>query len=194
MVEVIIGVVSVIVVLVAGAFSALATHGYFAKKPEDPEELIAPEPVEEPKEPVKEEPPPMKTNREKLYDAAYACLGIDMAPTQDYLGCAEAWSFVAKKAGVKGLPKGGILGTAELAKWLATHFTRVDVPEYGDTAIFPTGAGNGTVRGHVFIVGKHKWMSNNSQTFLWDDHWTGKEALAHYHKKGGIKPQYYRWP
>lgn len=180
-----------------GLFASLFLGLQFFKKPEPVAPIFEPEPIKEPiEEPIKEDPKPipMKTNREKLYDTAYACLGLDMAPTQDYLGCAEAWSFVAKKAGVKGLPKGGVLGTAELAKWLATHFVRVDVPEYGDTAIFPTGAGNGTVRGHVFVVGKHKWMSNNSRTFLWDDHWTGKEALAHYHKKGGIKPQYYRWP
>lgn len=139
------------------------------------------------------EAPKLPSKREKLYNVAYACLGIDMAPTQDYVGCAEAVSFVMKKAGVPGLPKSGILSTFELDKWMAKNLTRVNTPEFGDVAMFPTGTGNGSIRGHVFIVGKHKWMSNNSNTTLWDDHWKGAEALAYYQKKGGINARYYRW-
>lgn len=144
---------------------------------------------------VPETPPvsPKMTNREHLYAIAYSCLGIDMAPTQDEVGCAEAVSFVMLKAGIPGVPRGGILSTQLLNKWLKEHLTEVDSPEFGDIAIFPTGSGNGKIRGHVFIVGKHKWMSNNSNTTLWDDHWTGKKALEYYAKYGGLSTHYYRW-
>lgn len=153
------------------------------------QEVVQPNP-----DTVPEPPKPMTiTNREHLYNVAYSCLDKDMAPTQDILGCAEAWSFVAMKAGVKGLPKRGILGTPELDVWLSKNFVRVESPLPGDTVMFPTGKGNGKIKGHVFIAGKHKWMSNNSNTGDWDDHKTAKQALDYYTKYGGISPRYYRW-
>lgn len=130
---------------------------------------------------------------EVLYAVAKGCLGVDMAPTQDVVGCAEALSFVLMKAGVKGLPKRGILGTAELDKWLAKHLQKVKEPMPGDIIMSATGSGNGKVRGHTGVVGKTHVMSNNSATFKWDAHWTLPEWLAYYEKKGGIPTRYYRW-
>lgn len=196
----IIGIIfGLIVTVLALAGSILWRYEYFAPKPRDLDELLekTPEPEVAPVQPEPEivilppVPEPISA-REHLYNVAYGCIGLDMAPTQDYLGCAEALSFVLKRAGITGLPKKGILGTPELDKWLSKHCTRVETPMFGDIAIAPTGAGNGRVRGHCWVVGKHRWMSNNSQTTLWDDHWKPSEAIAHYQKNGGIQIRYYR--
>lgn len=139
---------------------------------------------------------PKPTNRELLYKAAYDSLGKDMAPTQDSLGCAEAMSFVMKKAGVKGLPKNGIASTLELDSWLKKNLntiTKADVLP-GDLIMSPTGKGNGSVRGHTGVIGKNTIMSNNSRTFKWDHHWTLSAWISYFEKKGGIKTRYYRWP
>lgn len=133
------------------------------------------------------------TKSEILYDIAYSCIGIDMAPTQDAFGCAEAVYYVLKKAGVQGLPKQPIVSSLELDKWLQAHFERIDEPEVGCVISSPTGAGNGRIRGHVGIVGKHSIMSNNSNTHEWDYHWKLDKWKNYYGDYGGLPIRYYRW-
>lgn len=136
--------------------------------------------------------PLMPSKSDKLYDIAYSCIGIDMAPLNDAFGCAEALSHVLMKAGVPDMHH-PYVGTADLDRWLRDHLTAVEAPEKGDIAMFPTGTGNGKVRGHCFVVGEHSWMSNNSQSGKWDYHWKGADAIEYYEVFGGIKARYYRW-
>lgn len=137
---------------------------------------------------------PKESNREILYRVGYDCLGLDMAPTQNELGCAEAVSFVMKKAGVKGLPASGITGTWTLNEWFKKNFKTVTEPLPGDIIMSATGTGNGTIKnGHVGIVGKYSIMSNNSKTFKWDWHLTLDWWKGYYGKKGGFPILYYRW-
>lgn len=135
--------------------------------------------------------PPKKTNRETLYDTAYASLGVDMAPLNDTLGCAEALSHILIRAGVS--LKSPIVSSYALDQWLQKNLKEVMDPEAGDIISSPTGTGNGKIRGHVGIVGKNSIMSNNSQTGKWDYHWTMKKWLDYYEKYGGIPTKYYRW-
>lgn len=158
--------------------------------PEPTEEPVEEEPVEEPEKPVE------KTSREKLYDTAYACIGLDMAPTQNELGCAESLYYVMKKAGVPNLPKAAILSTAVMNEWLMRNM-RV-IPEKdalpGDIIMSPTGWPGSTLKnGHTGVLGKYSIMSNNSATWKWDYHWTLPEWKAYYQGKGGIKTLFYRW-
>lgn len=143
-------------------------------------------PLEAPTKPVE------KSNREKLYDVAYSCLGKDMAPLNDTLGCAEALSHVLLKAGVPDLHK-PYLSSYELDRWLRTHFKEVLEPLPGDIISSPTGTGNGLIRGHVGIVGKQSIMSNNSLSGKWDYHWTMQKWLDYYEKYGKIPTKFYRW-
>lgn len=184
----------------------------FAVKPK-PEE--APEPVPEaPKQPV--EPPkevvvapmpqPVKTNAQRLYDTAYESLGkrmgLDKTVPKD-VNCANAATHVMILAGVPGLPKKGIAGTANLYEWLSTSpaFSQRKTPGVGDIVIYPTGydapeiPGMPTLsNGHVFIKGKYQLMSNNSSTGLWDNNWNSLEkADEYYTKKGGIPRYSFHW-
>lgn len=137
---------------------------------------------------------PKESNREHLYQVAYDCLGLDMAPTQDELGCAESVSFVLMKAGVKGLPSAGITGTYTLNEWLKKNLKAVKEPLPGDIIMSATGTGNGSIKnGHVGIVGKHSIMSNNYKTFKWDWHLKMDWWNEYYGKKGGFPVLFYRW-
>lgn len=151
------------------------------------QEVVEPNP-----ETVPQPPKPM-TNREWLYKVAYSCLDIDMAPTQDALGCSESLYYVMKKAGVPNLPKRAILGTAEMDAWLKKNFASYANPLPGDIIMSPTGSGNGKIRGHTGIVGNVNIMSNNSKNSLWQDEWNLKKWLNYYQKYGGLSTKYYRW-
>lgn len=151
--------------------------------------IIEPDMTTVPTPPV----PPKMTNREWLYKVGYSCLGVDMAPTQDALGCSESLYYVMKHAGVPNLPKHAILGTAEMAVWLSKNLSAYANPLPGDIIISPTGSGNGLIRGHTGIVGNINIMSNNSKTYLWDDEWNLKKWLNYYQKYGGLSTKYYRW-
>ena len=64
----------------------------------------------------------------------------------------------------------------------------------GDICAYATGTGNGKLsNGHIFVVGKNQWMSNNSEKDReWDTHWTAERAKAYYEDYGGFKPQGFR--
>jgi hypothetical protein len=185
---------SILVIIAFIGFVAsifLFTKGPYAMKPPEAPELppVAPLPID---------PVTMPTKPEILYQKAYDCLGTHQTlnpSVPNEVGCGEAWSSVAKKAGVEGIPPLGYAGTANLYLWLKSNpaFLSVPVPEAGDTIISPTGYGNGSVRGHVGIVGKHHIMSNNSDTGLFSDHWKLEEWRMYYGLNGGLPIAFFRW-
>jgi hypothetical protein len=147
--------------------------------------------------PVKpRETPQEPSNRAKLYQTALSCYGKDMAPQNDYVGCAEALSHIFLLAKVPNFKK-VIFSTIELDLWLSTHLKEVPLTEalYGDILISVTGTGNGKSKGHVGILGKNHQhvMSNNSYTGLWDDHWTLPEWLAFYKDHADLRTKTYRY-
>lgn len=201
----------------AAAISAGFKKGYFTWEPTEPPKLpdvkidiipkppqTHPEPPKTPKEaplPPKpaERPMPTKSNREKLYDAAYASLGIHRGrdtSVDKSVNCANALTDVMIRAGVPGLPPKGIASTASLYAWLlrSKDFEKMGEPEAGDICIYPTGYGNGSIRGHAFVKGKFQMMSNNSETGLWDNQWDSLEAADRYYTgHGGIPRSTFRW-
>lgn len=137
----------------------------------------------------------MPNKSDHLYDVAYSFIGKDASPKElapDVVSCAESLSCVMIAAGVPDLHN-PILGTAQLNQWLHDHFTEVEVPELGDIVMSATGSGNGRIKGHCGVMGKHTVMSNNSQSGLWDYHWTLDEWKKYYEIRGGIPTKYYRW-
>ena len=200
----------IVIILCLIGLAVMWKYGYFDTQSDIPDTLFdtrppTPLPDEKPFELVYTPPketvtviasttPVKKSNREHLYNVAYSCLGIDMAPTQDSLGCAEALYYVLKKAGVPNLPKKAIVSSYEMDKWCRKNLVRVAVPLFGDIISSPTGTGNGSIRGHVGILGKYKIMSNNSATFKWDDYFTLDSWRKRYERQGGIPTNFYRWP
>ena len=88
-----------------------------------------------------------------------------------------------------------ILGTATLFQYLikSPEFQQVMVPESGDIIISPTGMGNGSMQGHVGIVGKNGTiMSNSSATGKFMSNYTIDTWTKRYHDKGGIPVYYFR--
>lgn len=137
----------------------------------------------------------MPNKSEKLYDVAYSFIGKDASPKElapDVVSCAESLSNVMINAGVPDLHH-PILGTAQLNQWLHDHFTEVEFPEVGDVVMSATGSGNGRIKGHCGVMGKHTVMSNNSQSGLWDYHWKLEDWIKYYEGYGGIPTRYYRW-
>lgn len=131
-----------------------------------------------------------KTNRERLYEVAYSCLGKDMSPQQNELGCAESTYFVMKIAGVPNLPPTPIYSTIVFRKWLEKNLKEVDTPEFGDVVVNET---QGTNIGHMGIWGKHNVMSNNSKTYLWDDYYSRDKWTAYFEGTKRLKTRSFRW-
>lgn len=106
-----------------------------------------------------------------IYKTAKEFIGKDIAKTLNELGCAEAVNFAVKKA--IGQEVGGDVSTFRMYNSLLAdkRFSRVIEPQAGDIIISPTGYGRGP--GHVGIISDNEnIMSNNSYTYLWDEHLT----------------------
>lgn len=151
-------------------------------------------------------PPKPKTPSERLYDVAFESMGKRMGLDRTVpieLNCANALSHVLILAGVKGLPKKGIAGTANLYEWLkkSKDFKQIKVPEVGSIVIYPTGYDAPEIpgmpslsNGHVFIKGKFQMLSNNSKNGRWDNLWKSLDAAdTYYTKLGGIARYCFRW-
>lgn len=151
-------------------------------------------------------PKPTIMNEQKLYNAAKAALGHhktlndSVAPE---VGCAEAWSAVAKEGGVQGIPTSGFAGTEQVWQFVRSNsqFEKIDTPEPGATVISPTGHGNGSVRGHVGILAMYDLMyagdwgicSNDSNSGLFREQWSLKEWQKYYGDAGKLPVDIYRF-
>ncbi len=117
------------------------------------------------------------------------------------VGCAEAVSKVLSLAGLV-VPPGGIAGTASLYEWLVTNpkFQKIDHPEQGAIILSATGSGNGSVEGHVGIIGgfgamyPNDWgiCSNDSATGKFLERWSYERWLAYYEQVGGLQTHLFR--
>lgn len=134
--------------------------------------------------------------QEKIYEEVVKALGkhetLNNAVDPE-LGCAEAWSSIAKRAGVQGIPALGYSGTAALYQFLSTdsQFEEIATPEYGATIISPTV---GSKHGHVGFFGKYgvqyvnDWgiCSNDSSNGLFREQWHYSAWLDYYQKYLGL--------
>jgi len=139
-------------------------------------------------------------NNLAVYNAAKKCLGVHITldPTvPPDVGCAEAVSFVLKKAGVQNIPPKGFAGTADLYHFLSDFqpqfWFKSDSPLPGDVIISPTGSPNTAfLHGHVGILGLHGILSNNSDTGLFDEHITLAAWNDFYKVRGGFPVYFFR--
>lgn len=65
--------------------------------------------------------------------------------------------------------------------------------EPGDVVVFATGTGNGSMRGHCFIVDVDGWWSNDSYDGKWKKNYTKGSAMNRYVKQGGFPPYAFRY-
>jgi hypothetical protein len=123
-----------------------------------------------------------------LLSLAKEYVGVDASPDDkapDSLGCSDSVSNIIKKI----LPDFPIIvSTAELFKYLDKdkRFQRTTELTPGNILISPTGYGNGSITGHTGIIGEDCLYSNNSNTGLWDKHFTIKSWVARYRTQGGL--------
>lgn len=141
----------------------------------------------------------MTPTETRIYNEAKACLGLHITlnpAVSSEVGCAEAVSYVLLKAGIPAIPQAGIAGTAQLYQWLSQnpHFLRVEAPVQGAVIISPTSYGNGTIEGHVGILGafgvqfpnEYGILSNNSDNGLFQEKWNLLTWYEYYGQKGGL--------
>lgn len=131
---------------------------------------------------------------EKIYQTAKNLLGQNIRVSTKELACADSVNFVYNKA--TGKPIGGTNSTIRMYNSIRKdeRFQKSEFPMRGYVIISPTGFGYGTIEhGHVGIIGdNNQIMSNNSNTGLWDSHWTIDKWKNYYQKQGGFPVEYYK--
>jgi hypothetical protein len=147
----------------------------------------------------------MTPTAQKIYNLAKANLGchitLDDTVPHD-VGCAEAVSYILKKAGVQNIPILGIAGTATLFQFLSNdpQFKRIYAPEKGAIIISATGQGNGSVQGHTGILGglsvlywgDYGICLNNSDTGLFLELSSLRRWRQYYGGLGGLPVAFFR--
>jgi hypothetical protein len=165
------------------------------KQSPSPTPAPVPAPVPVPPPAPKPNPIPMS----KLYTYAKSLIGTDASPkdlVKDGVGCAESVSTILRKL----IPTFPIVtGTWSLYDALRSSVEFSAISEAngllpGDIILCVTGQGNANVpNGHVGILGENGGiMSNNSQTGLWDVHYTMESWKAYFVAKGGYPIHYFR--
>lgn len=138
-----------------------------------------------------------------LYLKAKSLLGIDLTPEDsipDYVACVAQLQEVHRRAFGEYIGSGAALyNTRALRDELKRNkgFKEVSWGEElpGDVWVFATGEDDKRhpwVKGHTGIVGKHDWMSNNSQNGLWEANYTQKKVTDYFITYCGFKPYVFR--
>lgn len=143
------------------------------------------------------------TGSQKLYDAAKAAIGTHLtlnAAVPAELGCMEAWSALAKQAGIQGIPDAGFEGTIAGNAYLTSNpsFVEITKPEPGATIVSVSA---GDSHGHIGIFGQfglqyvNDWgiLSNDSDTGTLREQWDYQSWLAYYAQGLKLDTHMYRW-
>jgi len=138
---------------------------------------------------------PKKDMGRWIFLVAQSHLGKDIAKRENELGCAES---VCKILNLSGVKIENYISTMRLFDALEKddRFYRQGVPILktlpGDIIISPTGYGQGV--GHVGIAGEEdKIFSNNSKTFVFDDHLTKQGWYDYFSKERNFPIFCFRW-
>jgi hypothetical protein len=147
----------------------------------------------------------MNPRQQKIYDIAKDSLGKHITLNTNVpneVGCAEAVSYVLKKASIGSLPVSGFAGTADLYRFLLDNnqFHLIEQPEQGAIIVSPTGFGNGKVEGHTGILGgfgvqfpnEYGILSNNSDNGLFQEKWNLLTWWENYGLKGHLPVALFR--
>ena len=130
------------------------------------------------------------SNQERLLKEAKKWEGKDASPfdfANDELGCAESTCSIIKHSIARDFP-------LELATWILYKLLRKDkrfkqtlALSPGNIIISPTGYGNGSIRGHVGIVGENGAIySSESSTGLWKTNYNIQTWATRYRGIGGF--------
>lgn len=139
-----------------------------------------------------------KPDRNKiLYDTSVSFLGKEPTPldeVDDMVSCVWSFGAVYEAAFHEKFGKVRPQNTIEANQIMLTQpgFKRTDTPKPGNVAVYVTEyRKSGVVHGHILVVGKEQWMSNNSFTGLWEAGYTQKTADAYYIGKLGLTRRVY---
>ena len=130
------------------------------------------------------------TNREKLLITAKEFVGRDASPfnyASQELSCAESVCSIIKHSIARDFP-------LELATWKLHTLLRKDKRfkstlslSPGNIIISPSFTGNGSIRGHVGIIGENDWIySSDSRTGNWSKHFNIGKWVNRYRRHGGF--------
>lgn len=120
---------------------------------------------------------------------------IDFTPQDeipDEVSCAFSLTTILVQCGAMDRI---IPGTYTLLRYFLNSrmWVPVQALEPGDVVVFATGTGNGSMRGHCFIVDVDGWWSNDSYDGRWKKNYTKGTAMNRYVKQGGFKPYAFRY-
>jgi hypothetical protein len=136
----------------------------------------------------------LQRKSETIYQTALNSIGVDASPADlvdDVVGCAESVTNILRNH--VNMPI--ITGTSSLFSYFekSGNFARVDIPKEGYIVISPTGMGDGSIRGHVGIVGKNDVvMSNDSRSGKWMANYTLQSWRARYSGQGKMPVYFYK--
>ena len=143
------------------------------------------------------------TNPEKFYNAAKSDLGLHETLNENVpieVGCAQAWSAVARQAGVEGIPPTGFSSTNQVDAFCASNeqFELIDGPELGATVVaISTPSEHGHVGSYAMFNVQYNgdWgiLSNDSNTGTIREQWSGNEFNQYYKGTLGLVIHIYRW-
>jgi len=139
---------------------------------------------------IKPMPEEILTPRQQLLQVALAGRTFDVSPddrADDDVGCCDSVSELIVKV-FPDFKKS--LYTPELKNIFDRdkRFKQTTELGAGNIIISCTGQGNGTIRGHVGILGQNEIiMSNDSKNGLWRENFTVGSWVKRYRKMGGMK-------
>lgn len=135
----------------------------------------------------------VKSSSQKLYDIALSLKGqyltLDTTVPKE-LNCAETMSVILQASGYA-MPKKGYAGTVAIHEWLKNNCDELNSADagVGDIIISIT---QGSIHGHVGILGHDAILSNDSQTGTLESDWSLSGWLGFYQKDQGLVTKYYR--
>ena len=128
----------------------------------------------------------------KIYDVAKSCMGthitLDNSVPKEY-GCAQAVSYVLKKAGFN-IPSKGYSSTIDLYNYLLLNkqFVKTTNPKTGDIVISKTVGDN---HGHVGTVMLYGICSNHSATGIFEENYSSIDAWETSFKDRGLGTEFF---
>lgn len=133
--------------------------------------------------------PQVKSADQLLLELAEVHKNSDPTPQDDVddaVACADSLTMILRKQ-YPTFPKSAYTPVTLKDLKASTHFKATLDLKPGYVIISPTGAGNGTIRGHCGIIGRNNTIwSNHSNTGLWQDYFTIDKWVARYRHKGGL--------
>lgn len=137
---------------------------------------------------------------QRLYEAAKGYLGQDLTPGDkipDTVACVAQFQELHTRVFGRHVGSGAALYNCRYLR----DALRID-PDFeaiawedvkpGDVVVFASGESPIIKHGHVFIVGKVNWMSNNSETGEWDAHKIKTNVIDYYMRYARFTPHVFR--